>query len=62
MFCTNCYVDIYKYEEYVRCMKCQSLYCLNCEQHNTDFLFHTDDDKNLYKKNVLIAERPLIKV
>ena len=50
MFCTNCYVDIYKYEEYVMCIKCQAVYCLNCEQYEDGDLFHTDNDKNLYKK------------
>lgn len=50
MYCKNCYVDIYKYEEYVMCMKCASFFCFNCEQFEITDLFYTDDDKILYKK------------
>ena len=52
MFCSNCFVDIYKKEEYAMCMKCTSFFCLNCEQFNEETdLYYTDDDKNVYKKN-----------
>jgi len=50
MFCSNCYTDVFKYEEYVMCMKCNSIFCLNCEQFGITDLFYIDNDKILYKK------------
>ena len=50
MYCKNCYVDIYDYEECCLCMKCESLFCMHCEQFNEDDLLFTDDDNNVYKK------------
>ena len=50
MYCKNCYVDIYDYEECCVCMKCESLFCMHCEQFNEDDLLFTDDDNNVYKK------------
>jgi len=51
MFCKNCYTDVFKYEECCVCMKCNSIFCFNCEQFNEGDLFYTDDnDKNVYKK------------
>ena len=50
MFCSNCFVNIFKKEECCVCMKCTSFFCLNCEQFNEGDLYHTDDDINVYKK------------
>jgi len=58
MFCSNCFVDIYKKEEYAICMKCTSFFCLNCEQFNEETdLYYTDDDKNVYKKKCSNCQR-----